>query len=65
MKKHSNKKNSSKFPFENETKQAKNEFIKMIESMPDDEFACFIVLFFDFLETQDFLDDEDEDDLPF
>lgn len=65
MKKHSNNKNSSKFPFENETKQAKNDFIKMIESMPDDEFESFIVLFFDFLENLGFLDDEYEEDMPF
>ncbi len=65
MKKNSNNKNSNKLPFENETKQAKYEFIKMIESMPDDEFEIFIVLFFDFLENQGFLDDEDGEGLPF
>ena len=53
------------FPFANETKKAKYDFIKMIESMPDDEFEHFIILFFDFLEDSGFLDDEYEEDLPF
>ena len=77
MKKQSNK-DSSNFPFANETKRMKHEFIKMIQSMPDDEFESFIILFLDYLEYLDyfdddleeyFYDDEDEifenEDLPF
>ena len=77
MKKQSNK-DSSNFPFANETKRMKHEFIHMIQSMPDDEFESFIILFLDYLEYQDyfdddleeyFYDDEDEifenEDLPF
>ena len=77
MKKQSNK-DSRNFPFANETKRMKHEFIKMIQSMPDDEFESFIILFLDYLEYLDyfdddleeyFYDDEDEifenEDLPF
>ena len=77
MKKQSNK-DSSNFPFANETKRMKHEFINMIQSMPDDEFESFIILFLDYLEYLDyfdddleeyFYDDEDEifenEDLPF
>ena len=77
MKKQNNK-GSNNFPFANETKRMKHEFIKMIQSMPDDEFESFIILFLDYLEYLDyfdddleeyFYDDEDEifenEDLPF
>ena len=77
MKKQSNK-SSNKFPFANETKKMKHEFIQMIQSMPDDEFESFFIHFLDYLEylfsfdddlEYYFDDDEDEifenEDLPF
>lgn len=60
MKKQSNNELNSSLPFANETKQAKYDFIKMIESMPDNEFEDFIVLFFDFLDEYDFLAEDYE-----
>ncbi len=77
MKKQSNNRNNN-LPFSNETKRMKHEFIEMIQSMPDDEFECFITLFLDYVEYLDsfdddleeyFYDEEDEifenEDLPF
>lgn len=59
----SNKKNSTKnnnnnknLPFANEIKQMKDEFKKMIDSMPDEEFLDFIS--FLMFSSEDF---EDED----
>ena len=69
--KKSNKNCSNNFPFENETKQMKYEFIQMIQSMSDEEFNDFIFLFYDFLHYTDFLDEDlvedfyEEDELPF
>ena len=60
MKKQSNK-GSNNFPFANETKRMKQEFIKMIQSMPDDEFESFIILFLDYLECLDSFDDDLEE----
>ena len=60
MKKQSNNR-SNNFPFSNETKRMKHEFIEMIQSMPDDEFACFITLFLDYAEYLDFFDNNLEE----
>ena len=75
MKNKNSKRNSSKIPFSNVTKQIKYEFIKFIESMPDNEFQDFIILFSDFVECIDNFESEDEygfeyefddeEDLPF
>ena len=35
-------KNNNKYPFANEVKRMKNNFKKMIDSMPDDDFLDFI-----------------------
>ena len=61
MKKQSNK-SSNNFPFENETKKMKHEFIKMIQSMPDDAFESFIILFLDYLEYLEYFDDDLEEE---
>ena len=60
MKNKNSKKSSSKIPFSNVTKQIKYEFIKFIESMPDNEFQDFIILFSCFVEYMDNLENEDE-----
>ena len=60
MKNKNSKRNSSKIPFSNVTKQIKYEFIKFIESMPDNEFQDFIILFSDFVECIDNFESEDE-----
>ncbi len=60
MKNKNGKRDSNKFPFSNVIKQVKYEFIKFIESMPDDEFQEFILLFSCFLENMDDLENEDE-----
>ena len=69
MKKQSNE-SSNNFPYANETKKIRQEFIKMIQSMSDDEFESFVILFLDYLGyLYSFDDDEDEifenEDLPF
>ena len=59
MKNKNSKRSSSKIPFSNVTKQVKYEFIKFIESMSDNEFQDFIILFSCFVEYMDNLEDED------
>ena len=75
MKNKNSKKSSSKIPFSNVTKQIKYEFINFIETMSDNEFQDFIILFSDFVECMDNLENQneygfeyefdDEEDLPF
>ena len=77
MKNKNSKRSSSKIPFPNVTEQIKYEFIKFIESMPDNEFQDFIILFSDFVECMDNWESEneyeieyeyefdDDEDLPF
>ena len=60
MKNKNSKRSSNKIPFSNETKQIKYEFIKFIESMTDNEFLDFIILFSCFVEYMDNLENEDE-----
>lgn len=68
MKKKSTNKNSN-YPFFNEMKQVKYEFKKMIDEMPDEEFAIFMLHFIEWLEElegEEFDDyDEEFEDLPF
>ena len=56
MKNKNRKRSSNKIPFSNETKQIKYEFIKFIESMTDNEFLDFIILFSCFVEYMELLD---------
>lgn len=73
--KNKNTNKNSKFPFSNEMKQAKYEFKRMIDTMPDEEFAIFMLNFIEWVEDldefadADFVDyneDVDElEDLPF
>ncbi len=65
MKKNSNKESNNCFPFANELKQARHEFKRMIDEMPDEEFMDFMLLFMDFVDDLnefDELADYDEQD---
>lgn len=68
MKKKNTNKNSN-YPFFNEMKQVKYEFKKMVDEMPDEEFAIFMLHFIEWLEElegEEFDDyDEEIEDLPF
>lgn len=57
------------FPFANEMSLAKQQFIQIIQEMPDDEFIAFMFAVNDFIDFIS-IDEEDEDfdyddDLPF
>ena len=54
------KKNDNNFPYSNELKKAKAEFIKMISDMSDMEFMLFSSAFADFVE--DYYDEDFDDD---
>lgn len=62
MKKNSNN-DSRKFPFADETKEAKYHFKKMIDEMPDEEFMLFVLHFLDYIQDfDDFYDGDYADD---
>lgn len=61
MKNKSTNKNS-KYPFSNEMKQIKYEFKKMIDTMPDEEFAIFMLHFIEWIEGLEEFEDEDFED---
>lgn len=60
--KNKNTNKDSKYPFSNEMKQAKYEFKKMIDTMPDEEFAIFMLHFIEWLEELEELEDDDFED---
>lgn len=53
---------NTNYPFSNEMKQVKYEFKKMIDEMPDEEFAIFMLHFIEWLEELEELEYDDIED---